>query len=143
METQKIIKQELNGSDLGALAIAKFTWKKDEIAWYFCNSFRDVFRVQFTGEHWLSGNKWSREKIYQYKYLDTSGRELEYTGDNGNRISHSNEENFYTTKEAAVERALSYINAVKKRALKSCREDKIRIEKYANEKNDISTSSKN
>lgn len=134
METQKIIEQRLSGSEETAELEAKYTWKKDEIAWYYCNTFKDVFKVQFTGKNWLIGNKWGRSKIYQYKHLDdhSGDHDIAREGLDHDGISHSNENNFYTTKEAVVHEALRHIEAIKDYALKEYEEDKEKIKKFAN-----------
>ena len=131
MVTQKIIEQRLDGDLETAKEKAQYSWQKDDIAWYFCYIFKDVFKVRFTGEHWLSGNKWGYNKIYQFEYLDSSGRDLRYVGENGDRISHREESNFFTTREAAIKRALRFVEIEKEEALKKYEEDKLRIEKYA------------
>jgi len=35
---QKIIEQDLGGNEEKAKSIVKYTWEKDEIAYYFCTA---------------------------------------------------------------------------------------------------------
>ena len=108
---QRILDQELDGSQEQAETIAIYTWEKDEIAWYFCNIYKDVFKVQFTGKHWLSGNKWRFNKIYQYRYLESSSsKDLSRKGLDEDGISHGQEDIFFTTKEEAIEKGLKWVN---------------------------------
>ena len=101
---QKIIKQDLGGSEIDAQKKAQYTWKKGEIAWYFCNTWRNLFEVKFTGKHWIIGNRWSREKIYQYKYLSsTSGVDIKGLHNDG--ISHGSESSFFSERSEALAQA--------------------------------------
>lgn len=127
---QKIIEQKLTGSKESADLIAEYTWGENEIAWYFCMSYHDVFKVQFTSEHWLAGNKWGWDKIYQYKYLEDSGgdHELLYTVEDG--INHGNEVIFYTTKKEAINRGVFVLNHIKNTAIKKYNEDMKRLTLY-------------
>jgi hypothetical protein len=128
---QKIFKQDLSGGLETAKVNAIYTWEKDEIAWYFCTIHNDVFKVQFTGEHWLSGNKWRYNKIYQYKYLESSGEHnlaakgLDYDG-----ISHGDEHEFYTTKEEAIELGLRYVNNVFNDAVEKYKTNILKLSKF-------------
>ena len=72
---QKIIKQDLGGGEEEANKTAEYTWQKDETAWYFCSIYNDVFKVKFTGKHWLIGNKWGRYKVYQFEYVESSKKD--------------------------------------------------------------------
>lgn len=87
---RKVFKQDLSGSKDDAALKAVYTWKKDEIAWIVGAS-GDIFKVQFTGEVWLSGNKWSYDKIYQYRFVHVL-----YIGDE-NSISHSKENELFVS----------------------------------------------
>ena len=128
---QKIIKQDLCGSEETAKSLAQYTWQKNEIAWYFDTTYRDIFKVEFTGEHWIVGNKWGRSKIYQYKYLESSGEhELNRKGLDYNGISHGNEEFFYTTKQEALTRGFRFIEAVKNEAILTFEKDMNRLNVY-------------
>ncbi len=129
---QKIIEQNLGGNEEVAKTIVKYTWEKDEIAWYFCNSFRDVFKVQFTGERWFLLSRWGDDrKIYQYRFLESSGEhELKLKGLDNNGISHGEEESFYTTKEEALSRGYRFINRIKDNAIKDFENDMERLNTY-------------
>jgi hypothetical protein len=130
---QKIIEQKLSGDQETAKKEAKYTWEKGEIAWLFDHIYRDIFKVEFTGEHWLIGNKWSRSKIYEYKYLESSGyHDLKTKGFDNDGISHDNEKVFYTTKEEALKRDYDYINKVEQECIDKCKEDRLRLSVYHN-----------
>ncbi len=128
---QKIILQNLSGDKEIAKTQVIYTWQKDDIAYYFCTTFRDVFKVQFTGERWFIPYRWGNDsKIYQYKYLDSSSpSNLSHRGENG--VSHGSEDEFYTTKEEAIERGIRYINNVFNAAIKEYSEDSKKIMNYA------------
>ena len=127
---QKIIEQELGGDKEKAKDIVKYTWAKDEIAFYFCPTFNDVFKIQFTGERWFLLSRWSKgDKIYQYKYLESSGRDITYAGEKG--ISHGNENVFYTTKEEAIERGIRYTEYQLNEAIDKHKSDLARLMTYA------------
>ena len=128
---QKIIEQDLSGHLETANTNAIYTWEKDEIAWYFCRTYNDVFKVQFTGKHWLSGNKWRYNKIYQYKYLESSGEHnLATKGIDRDGISHGDENEFYTIKEEAIEIGLKYINRVFNDAIETHKKDTLKLSKF-------------
>lgn len=131
---QKIIKQDLTGALLSAQRKAKYTWKKGEIAWYFCNAHRDIFKVRFTGDRWLAGNKWGYEKIYQYKHLESSG-DHDLSPQPGiwqNHISHGNESEFYSTKKEAFLRGMRFLGSKKKETFKEISESATRLKTYYN-----------
>jgi len=128
---QKIIVQDLCGDEETAKKEAKYTWQKGEIAWYFCTNYRDVFKVEFTGERWISGNKWRYEKIYQYKYLECSGdHDLNSKGLEDDGISHGEEGLFYSTKEEALARGFMCIKTIKNYALETFEKDLNRLKEY-------------
>ncbi len=130
---RKIIKQELGGDEETAKQLAEYTWQKDEEAWFYCNIYRNVYKVKFTGEHWLIGNKWGRTKIYQYRYLQSSGlQDLSRCGLNYNGISHGDEEDFYTTFEEAIEFGYRCIKRTIDDAIEKFREDSVRLSIYEN-----------
>jgi hypothetical protein len=135
---QKIIKQNFEGLSLEeAEQQAEYTWQKDEIAFYFCYIYCDVFKVRFTGKHWLiqSGRFSNPEKIYQYEYLDgsdLSSRHLQ-TSNPEEKVSHSKEEIFFTTKEDAISKGLEYIKFIKKDALKKFRKDLAKLTTYSDQ----------
>ena len=106
---QKIITQIISGDPEIAKTQVIYTWEKDEIGYYFCTNYKDVFEVQFTGERWFLPYKWSDAvKIYQYRFIGSSSpNNLQYRGENG--ISHGEEEKFYTTKEEAIEYGLRWL----------------------------------
>lgn len=113
---QKIINQDLGGSETEANKIAQYTWTEGEIAWLA--DYEKIYRVIFTGQKWIIGNKWGRKKIYQFKYLEGScGRDVSTLGLDDNGISHREEESFYTTKQEALDRCYRYIVRVKDAAL--------------------------
>lgn len=129
---QKIIKQDLSGNEETAKQKAQYTWEKDEEAWYFCTTFEDVFKVKFTGEHWLAGNERRRKKIYQYEYLESSDPES-HSFDNTSsvkKISHSEESIFSATKKQAIARGLRYIKKAKDEIIKECDEAKAKLLAY-------------
>lgn len=114
---QKIIKQKLDGSESQANEEAQYTWEKDEIAYYFCRTFSDVFKIQFTGEHWLSGNRWGRNKIYKFRYLEgSSDEDFSRKGLYSDGVSWGSEDDFFTTKEEAILVGIKYISKVFSRA---------------------------
>jgi hypothetical protein len=126
---QKIISQDLSGSEEQAQAIVEYSWQEGEIAWL--HAFPDVYRVQFTGKRWLVGNQWSRRKIYQFKYLEGSdGRDVETMGLDRNGISHDQEDFFYTTKQEAIERCIRYLINIRNMALNSYEKDWYRLKKF-------------
>ena len=128
-DMKKIIEQDLTGAYEDAQTEAQYTWKENEIAWYFCTTYCDVFKVQFTGKHWLSGNKWRYNKIYQYKYLESSGNlDFHYRGKDG--ISHDEEGVFYTTKKEAIVYGIAWIKARKADALEKYKKDFDRLKNY-------------
>jgi hypothetical protein len=108
---QKILKQRLGGNKEEAEKNAVYTWQKDEMAYYFCNIYNVVFKVQFTGEHWFILSRFGDgEKIYQYKYLDGSDLvTTEYKTKQDNGLSHRSEDSFFTTKEEALEQGIRII----------------------------------
>jgi len=131
---QKIIEQDLGGNEEKAKSIVKYTWEKDEIAYYFCTAHRDVFKVQFTGERWFILGRWGNgEKIYQYKYLESSGKHYLETKADNNGISHGSEDIFYTTKEEAILIGIEFIETQKYSALETFEKDMQKILKYKNE----------
>lgn len=128
---RKIIDQQLDGSIESAKEKVIYTWQKDEIAWYFDTTWCDVFKVKFTGECWLSGNKWNYNKIYQFEYLDCSGNhDLKKKGLNDNGISHGEERLFYTLPEEALEKGYEYIETNLKEAQAKYNKDNDRLEAY-------------
>lgn len=130
---QKIIKQDLGNSEEIANSIAEYTWAEDEIAWLFDSTWRDVFKVQFTGKHWLSGNKWGRDKIYQYRFLDSSGEhDLKRKGLDNDGISHDDEDDFYTTKEEALSRGIRHISNKLQSSVDEHIEDLKRLQDFNN-----------
>lgn len=125
---QKIIKQDLGGSEKQADKEARYTWQKNEIAWYFCTNYHDLFEVKFTGNHWLSGNKWRRDKIYQYKYLSSTGdHDLNRMGLNNDGISHHDEDDFFTNRSEALVQGNRYLKRVFKDATKKYNDDMLRL----------------
>ncbi len=130
---QKIIKQDLGGSEEQAREKAQYTWVKDEIAWMFDANYRDIFKVKFTGEHWIVGNKWGREKIYQYQFLDSSGEHnLKLKGHNNeDGISHDSEDAFFTDKKDALNAGYDYIAIVREDAINRFDKDSKRLMEYA------------
>lgn len=129
---QKINKQNLGGGLEDAKLLAEYTWKKDEVAWYFCTAHNDVFQVRFTGNNWLSGNKWGRDKIYQYTYLASSGsHDLKRKGLNNDGISHGDENEFFTTKQEAIESGLRFINNNLNSALDEYRQYSTKLMNYS------------
>ncbi len=128
---QKIIEQRLDGSEEQANLDAQYTWEKDEIAWYFSPIYRDIFKVKFTGKRWLVGNRWGRDKIYQYEYLESSGNHnLKKQGLNFDGISHGYETSFYTTKEEAFSKGLMCITRDKEDALETFEKDFKKLIQY-------------
>jgi hypothetical protein len=129
---QKVFTQTLQGDKESAETKAIYTWQKDEIAWFFDSNYRDVFKVQFTGNHWLSGNKWGYEKVYEYKYLESSGiHEYKINASDEDRgISHEIENLFFTSKEDAVAYGIYYLKRVKNDAISTFRKDLKRITDY-------------
>jgi hypothetical protein len=126
---QKIISQDLSGSETEANKIAEYTWEEGEIAWLF--DYDKVYRVIFTGKRWIIGNKWGRNKIYQFKYLEGScGRDVKYLGLDNDGISHSNEDMFYTTKQEALTRCYRYIDRVKQNAIEEHYKTYHELKKY-------------
>ncbi len=125
---QKIIKQELSGSLANAEQTAQYTWEKDEIAWYFCSTYNDVFKVKFTGAHWISGNKWSYEKIYEYEFLDKSSNERR---EKEGEVSHHEEDIFYSTKQEAIDRGIAIIKNAKAHYLKRFEDNMKRLIKFS------------
>ena len=114
---QKIIKQNLTGDKESANAEAEYTWSKDEIAFYFCTIYNDVFKVKFTGGHWLAGNKWGWNKIYEFEYLECSNpknNRFEF----GTPISLGKEHIFYDSKAQAVAMGLRHLKRLKEEAEK-------------------------
>jgi hypothetical protein len=128
---QKILDQQLDGSEETANAKAIYTWEKDEIAWRYCWIYHDVFKVQFTGEHWLSGNKWRYNKIYQYKNLDSSGsHEMKLDPVYKENISHDNEEAFFTTRDEALIKGFNHISKTFNDALADFQKNFARLTEY-------------
>ena len=130
---RKIFKQDLGGDEIKAKDIVKYTWEKDEIAYYYCSTFREVFKVEFTGQKWFLLSRWGDgRKIYQYKYLECSDatRSLSSQGDKG--ISHGEEDEFYTTKEEAIERGIRSIEYHLKDAIEKHDKDLKGLLTYAN-----------
>lgn len=128
---QKIITQDLGGSEETAKEKAQYTWQKDEIAWYFNLSYKDVFKVKFTGERWIIGNAWSRRKIYQYQYLATSGdHDLKRMGLDNNGISHGEEEEFFTTKDEAVAKGFKYLQREKDYFMREYEKNMLKLMSY-------------
>jgi hypothetical protein len=128
---RKVVTQNLSGDPEIAKTQVIYTWEKDEIAYYFCPNFKDVFEVQFTGKRWILPSKWGNDsKIYQYRYIGSSSpNNLQYRGENG--ISHDNEEVFYTTKEEAIEHGLWYLAKELKLATQEHDRDLAKIMEYA------------
>lgn len=128
---QKIIEQNLGGSEDDANSKAEYTWEKDEIAFLFCTTRRDVNKVQFDGKRWLSGNKWGRNKIYQYKYLETSGnRDISGMGLDDDGISWDREERFFSTREEAIQLGFRFIERVKNDAIEVFEKDMEKLTNY-------------
>lgn len=128
---QKILDQKLSGSEEDAKAKAIYTWEKNEIAWIFNTTYLDVFKVKFTGEHWLCGNKWGWYKIYQYRYLECSGEHfLNSMGLNDDGISHDEEDKFYSTKEEALNRGYRCIVRIRNEAVKDFEKVMKRLGEY-------------
>lgn len=106
---QKIVPQNLSSDQEIAKTQVIYTWEKDEIGFYFCFLHRDVYEVQFTGERWILPNKWGNDtKVYQYKYLNSSCPAGLIYKPNGS-IDHGSEDEFFTTKEEAIECGLHFI----------------------------------
>lgn len=113
---QKIAEQDLSGSKEEAEAKAKYTWEKDEIAYKIDIIYDEVIKVRFTGERWLSGNKWGYNKIYQFECLESTG--YYNVKENGiNKICHDNEERFFTDKKEAIKKMMSILKNQKIRLL--------------------------
>ncbi len=125
---QKIFKQHLGGPKEIAQKEAKFTWEKEEEAWYFCIILRNVFQVRFTGEHWLSGNTWRRQKIYQYEYIASS--HTDFQSQFLKKICFGPEQYFYTSKNEAIMRGLRHIGKTKEKAPEAYKKDKARLLAY-------------
>ncbi|MEI8253242.1 MAG: hypothetical protein WCG25_05930 [bacterium] len=135
---QKIIKQNFEGLSLeDAGKQAEYTWQKDEIAFYFCYIYCDVFKVRFTGKHWLiqNGRFSNPEKIYQYEYLDGSDPSNYHlqTPNPEEKISHGKEDVFFTTKEECISKGLGYIKYIKKDALKKFKTDLAKLTTYSDQ----------
>jgi hypothetical protein len=132
---QKIIEQELGGDEEKAKDIVQYTWEKDEEAFYYCNNYRDVFKVKFTGVRWFLLRKWSSgSKIYQYKYLECSSpeRDLLRMGLDYDGISHGNESIFYTTREEALEKGFNNIKRTMDDAIETFNKDNFKLIQYKN-----------
>ena len=140
---QKIFEQKLGGSEDDAEKEAKYTWQKDEEAWYFDTILRNVNKVKFTGEHWLIGNKWGRTKMYKYEYLESSDPEKLKNLNDENKKSYDVEEVFYTTKEEVFELAFKYIKNEKDNAEKIYDRDFAALYAYKNDEkaNEVKVSS--
>ena len=106
---QKIKRQRLSGSLEEAEKKAKYTWGKAEMAYYFCTTYKEVFKVQFTGKRWLAGNAWGRKKIYQYKYIEGSGH-MDTVLNTRYGISHDEEKVFFSEKKEALRQGMNYLN---------------------------------
>lgn len=120
---KKVLEQDLGGNQDIAKRHVKYTWQKDEIAYYFCRTYKNVFKVKFTGENWFLLHRYisTTTKIYQFKYLECSnGEDVSEKG-----ISHSEEDVFYTTKKEAIDEGNEYLVAKAKEAIES-------FEKYTN-----------
>jgi len=125
---KKVFEQDLGGNQEIAKRHVKYTWQKDEIAYYFCKTYKNVFKVQFTGENWFLLHRYigSVTKIYQFKYLECSnGEDVSAKGYDSSGISHSEEDVFYTTKQEAIAEGDEYLIAKAKEAIES-------FEKYTN-----------
>ena len=127
---QKTIEQDLSGSETKASEIAQYTWAKDEIAYYYCYIYRDVFKVEFTGKHWLSGNKWKYNKIYQYKCIDSSGDQSRLDPSHEYNVSHDDEKFFFTERQEAIDCAKSHIKKRKDDAISEYDKDLLRLLEY-------------
>ncbi len=144
---QKIIEQDLGGGEEYANNNAQYTWEKDEIAWYFCTSFKLIYKIKFTGKHWLSGNKWSRNKIYEYVKLECSADKdsnlYSHKMSGEDLFSWSEENNFYTEREEVIQRALNNIERIKDNALKEYQEKLDHINHYRNTIVDLTDNKRN
>ncbi len=132
---QKIIEQELGGNEEKAKDIVQYTWEKDEEAFYYCNNYRDVFKVKFTGKRWFLLSRWgSGSKIYQYKYLECSSedRDLLRMGLDYDGISHGNEDEFYTTREEVLEIGFNRIKNTMEHAINEFNKDNFKLIQYKN-----------
>jgi hypothetical protein len=93
---QKIIKQDLSGSQEGAEKKAKYTWKKGETAWFLEDA--NIYKVKFTGRHWIRGDRYGREKVYEIEFLESSDPNFQKQ----NEISNKEEKVFYSTKKEVI-----------------------------------------
>ena len=128
---QKIIEQRLDGGQEKSNLEAKYTWQENEEAYYFCTTYRDVFKIKFTGNKWLSGNGWGWRKIYQYEFIESSGEHnLKEKGLDRDGKSHDEESVFYTEKQEAIDRGKRYLEGTLKDALDKYENDMIRLSRY-------------
>ncbi len=127
---KNVLVQDLGGSEEEANGKAIYTWKKDDIAYLYCY-FTNVFlTVKFTGEKWLSGNKWGRRKIYKYEILETTSQDR--PSSTIGYISHDEEDSFYTEKNDIIGKAIRYIDNERIAALEQYDKKIIEINKYKN-----------
>ena len=131
---QKILRQNLGNDVELAKKIVKYTWEKDEIAYFFCQNYRAVFKVKFTGKKWFLLDKWKEysEKIYQFQYLESSKKKhkVETFGSDSNGIVHRNEEIFYSTKEEALSVAIKYVEKIAMDAIRIYEKDMLSLNEY-------------
>ncbi len=131
---QKIISQDLSGSQTEAEKIAQYSWKEGEIAWLFDSEYIDVFKVKFTGRNWLRGNKWGRAKAYEFKYLEGSGNQDLTIEDTISNISSGIEDEFFTTKKEAVDLGYLLIALTRENAINKFASDSKRLLEYSKNK---------
>jgi len=116
---QKILLQDLSGTEEEAKKNAIYTWEKNQVAWLFDPIYTRVLKIKFTGERWLYGNEHQRNKIYQYKILESlSDPGSVYATSDINCITHGPENMFYTTPLDACQLGFAYIGNKREEALK-------------------------
>lgn len=105
MFKQRIHEQKLDGNLEDATARAVWVWKEGETAYKIDFGARPfqftINKVQFTGKHWLAGNRWNYDKIYEYHMLDaTDSYHLDKM--HKGEVSWTNENLFHETVESAM-----------------------------------------
>lgn len=135
---QKILNQDLGSNPEEAQKLVKYTWEKDEIAYFFCPNYRAVFKVKFTGYRWFFLERWSEysRKIYQFKYLECSKQKqnkiIHRMGVDNNGIAHREENVFYSTKEEAINVGMNYVEKTAMDAIKLFEKDMQTLKDYEN-----------
>lgn len=132
---QKIILQDLSGRKASAERKAKYTWRRNEKAWYFCPIFRNIYQIKFTGKRWLSGNKWNRIKIYEFEYIQSLDPKLKIEGcEEKDKFSHQEENVFFTTKNEAIRLGMRYITQIKDNAMLTFEKDMDKLRSFKEKK---------